>query len=207
MKRNLVRFLFFALVGISILCSAGEDLPSGVMPITANCAFYTSQFKCIYTKPAKALGLTMEPNAWNHYEVVIEKKNLDYDGNGSLNGFSIFRIQTKTPTSKVVAMYIDNMKLVDPAGKVVWNVDFNDGDNRGTYVSAGRPMDGCGTIVELDGEKCFLLYGQTRNAYNNVQLEHSWNISDLTNKEVKTLNMGKGGYVLSYDYFYKVAAE
>jgi hypothetical protein len=205
MKRAFSRILFLSLIAVGLICAAGDGLPSGAMPITANCAFYTSAFKCIYTKPAKALGLTMEPNAWNHYEVTIENKTLDYNGNGSLNGFSIFRIQTKTPTSQIVAMYIDNMKLVDPAGAVVWNIDFEDGNNRGTYVSAGSPLEGCGKVVDLDGKKVFLLYGKTKNVYNNVQLEHSWNIADLTDGKVKTLSMGKGGYVLSYDYFYKVS--
>jgi hypothetical protein len=121
-------------------------------------AFYTPTYQCIYLKGREEMGLKYDMNAWNEYKTVVSKKTVAYDGmGGKFKNFNVIRIKSNTEKSKQeVVIYIDNVTLRDGKGNVVKVFDFEDGDPAGVYVSMGKPLAKNGTVVEIDGKKCFL---------------------------------------------------
>lgn len=207
MHKKIVVLIMSVVMGAGLIWAAEPAAKASVMPFYLNVAFFTASFQPIYTKTASVVGAPMEANKWGHFECAINKANLDYVGTGgSLKDFTAFRIQTKTKkVNQVVEIYIDNIKMADAAGAAVYDVNFEDGNNHGFFMSAGAPLPNMGKVVDFDGQKCFLLTAYTKNIYNNVQAEVSWNIADLVgDPAVKTVDLTDGAHVVSFDYYIKV---
>jgi len=177
----------------------------GIKPLFVQAAFYTPTYQCIYLKGGEEMGLKYDMNAWNEYKTVVNKKTVAYDGmGGKFKNFNVIRIKSNTEKSKQeVVVYIDNVTLRDGKGNVVKVFDFEDGDPAGVYVSMGKPLAKNGTVVEIDGKKCFLLHMQSESMYGYNGVEVQWTLPE--NKKDKTWDFTKEEYTVSFDYYVSVA--
>lgn len=124
------------------LLVAQEAAPVGVQPIVVQAAFYTPSYQCIYLKSVDEIGGSIEANKWNTYSTKIDKNAVTYDGMaGKRSGYNVIRVKSNTKKSgEEVVLYVDNVKIVDGAGKTVLLLDFEDGDTGAVYVSQGRKV-------------------------------------------------------------------
>lgn len=168
---------FFVLAILTIMIGTSPVLfaePAGELPQMVQAGFYTPTYQCMYLKGTDELGLRFAPNEWNTYETGINKKSITYDGmNGKHTELSMIRLKSNTEKSAVpLVIYVDNVTVRDDKGKVVFFLDFEDGDTAGCYFSQGKPGDNNGTVVEKDGRKCFMINMTTQNlyGYNGVEV-------------------------------------
>lgn len=191
---------------LTAICSTGLFAQSkgGQMPKLVQAGFYTPSYQCIYLKGTDELNLKFTPNEWNTYELKIDKDSVTYDGmNGDRKNYSMLRVKSNTEKgSTPLVIYVDNITLKDAKGKVVFSVDFENGDPSGAYFSQGKPGENNGTVVTKDGRKCFLINMTTQNLYGYDGVEVQWN---LPKNKGKNWDFSNGKYTVSYDYFIEVA--
>ena len=204
-KRAFIILFVLVSSGIAALLISAAPFEESVLPVFIQGCFYTKTFQCFYMSEAPGEKVA---NNWQTYSLPINKDNLAYDGmNGSWYDMAMLRIKAGSPASgDAISIYIDNIKILNKAGEVLLSWDFNDGEAHGPYLSQGSGLDGNGTVVDLNGEKCFLLHGKTKSMYGNNGIEIQWNLPKNPQDKKGKWNLSdkKEEYTLSFDYFYAV---
>lgn len=199
MKRTIVLVLCALLCG-AMFAEGGEN------PQLVQAGFYTPNYQCFYMKGSDELGGHVV-NEWGTYELPINKDTITYDGmNGNHKNMGIVRVKSNTEKSSTpLVIYLDNIVVKDPKGKVILNVDFEDGETGGHYFSQGRPQEGNGKVVEKDGRKCFYINVKTQQLYGTNAVEVQWLLPKNKKSKDGTWDFTSGKYSVSYDYFIEVA--
>ena len=206
-RRNFMSLtLLLIVLAASLLMVSAAPYSESVTPEFIQGAYYTSSYQCFYMNedPGEAKN-----NKWQTYSLPIKKENMAYDGmNGSWFGMKLLRIKVGSPApGDSVAVYIDNIKMLNEKGDVLFCWDFNDGKElHGPYLSQGTGLDSNMKIVDLDGEKCFLLHGKTKSMYGNNGIEIQWELpmNPDHKKGLWIFSDKKKEYTLQFDYYYAI---
>jgi hypothetical protein len=206
MKKLIKAAAVLFIIGSALFLCFGDGAYSGITPQGLQGAFYTKAYKCIYLKGSDELSGPPVTDKWVNYSVDIIK-SVGYDGMaGSRKGYSLLRIKSNTASpNEEIAIYIDNVVIKNKAGKVLLNLDFNDGENHGPYLSQGKKLADYGKVVTVNGEKCFLLHAKSANLYGYNGVETQWNLPKDPDTGSDSWDFSAGGYTLSFDYYIATA--
>jgi len=202
MKKTLL-----AMVALVALCAGlYADEPKGIEPLMVQAAFYTPSYQCIYLKGSDELDKNYAANKWTTYTTAVKKETITYDGmNGKYVGVNVVRVKSNTKkNAQEVVIYIDNLVVRDGSGKVVFQLDFENDDPAGVFISMGKKFPDNATVVTKDGKKCFLMHMKSESMYGYNGLEVQWALPARDGKD-PTWDLSKGDFTVSYDYFISVA--
>jgi len=205
MKKTVIAM--FALVALCAgLYAEGAAAPKGIEPLMVQAAFYTPSYQCIYLKGSDELDPNYAANKWCTYTTAVKKETITYDGmNGKYVGVNVVRVKSNTKkNAQEVVIYIDNLVVRDGAGNVVFQLDFENDDPAGVFISMGKKFPDTATVVSKDGRKCFLMHMKSESMYGYNGLEVQWALPARDGKD-PTWDLSKGDFTVSFDYFISVA--